>query len=174
MTKLNDLPTHCKDSDALRVVIETPRGSRVKLALDVETGVITYERPLPLGVAYPYDWGFIPSTRAPDGDPVDVMVLSSAATAPGIVIPCHPLGVVQLEETSKEGERLRNDRVIARPTRVPASESFAKGELPAELRKQLEQFFRTAVLFEGKDLEVLGWADKEAAEKLIEASRTNK
>jgi inorganic pyrophosphatase len=58
---------------SLNVVIETPRGSTAKFTYDNETGSIIASRPLPLGIAYPYDWGFVPGTHASDGDPLDAM-----------------------------------------------------------------------------------------------------
>ena len=55
------------------VVVEAPRGATLKLKHDPELDVMTGHRPLPLGFAYPYDWGFVPGTRAADGDPVDAL-----------------------------------------------------------------------------------------------------
>ena len=65
MKDLVSLPA--RSGGAVLVVVETPAGSRVKLKLDSELGHVTVSRPLPLGLHYPFDWGFIPSTRAADG-----------------------------------------------------------------------------------------------------------
>ena len=64
-----------RKTDALQVIIETPKGSRNKYAFDESQGIFLRKRVLPAGMAFPYDFGFVPRTRAEDGDPVDVLVL---------------------------------------------------------------------------------------------------
>jgi inorganic pyrophosphatase len=150
------------ESGALHVVVETPGGSRNKLKYSPRLRTFTLSRPLVLGVVYPFDWGFVPSTRAADGDPVDAMILSDAATHPGVVV-CRPLGVLQVEQNAKTGGRERNDRIVAEPVaaRRPTS------ALTDRVRRELEAFFVAATTCEGKDLRLLGWGDVPAAEALI-------
>ena len=74
---------------AVRVVVESPRGSTVKLKYDAALAVMSVSRPLPLGLAYPYDWGFVPGTRASDGDPVDALIYWDVPSYPGVVVPCR-------------------------------------------------------------------------------------
>lgn len=171
---LTKLPTFMEDGeDVFRVVIESPRCCGVKITYDPELGIFEYRRPLALGISYPYDWGFVTGTRGPDGDPVDAMVLSETPTYPGVVIPCRAVGVVEIEQTEqKKNARVRNDRIIAAPLRAPATEAFAEeGQVPRRLRKQLEQFFLSATLFEDNDVQILGWSDCAAALKLIKSSQ---
>src|SRR2546430_1417610 len=99
----------------LRVVVEVPKGGRVKLKWDPELGVFQASRYLPAGLSYPFDWGFVPGTKAEDGDPLDAIILADVPTWPGVVIPCEPLGVLRLEQDDKKGRRQRNDRLIVRP-----------------------------------------------------------
>jgi inorganic pyrophosphatase len=87
MTNLLKLPTF--NDDEIHVVVETPRGSRAKLDYDPKVKTFTLSKSLLAGLTYPYDWGFLPSTRAEDGDPLDVMVLHDAATCPGLVLTCN-------------------------------------------------------------------------------------
>src|SRR4051794_680871 len=67
--RLDRIPA--RTEGGFHVVVETPRGAPYKLKLDPELAVLTLKRPLPLGFTWPYDFGFVPSTKAPDGDPVD-------------------------------------------------------------------------------------------------------
>jgi len=71
---------------SIPVVVESPRGSSVKLKYDPAFGAITLSRPLPTGLTYPHDWGFVPGTKASDGDTVNALIFSDAATAPGVVV----------------------------------------------------------------------------------------
>jgi inorganic pyrophosphatase len=95
--------------------LEAPKGSLVKLKYEIKLGAFTVAHSLPLGLSYPFDWGFVPSTRAPEGDPLDILILHEASTYPGVVLPCRPLGVVEMDQEEKNGERERNDRVIVMP-----------------------------------------------------------
>lgn len=124
-------------------------------------------RPLPAGIAYPYDWGFVPGTCAADGDPLDAMVLWEVASFPGVVLPVRPLGVLRVEQANlKKRERERNDRLIAVPTTAPSRTP----SLDARLRSELEHFFLAAVAFEGKDVILLGWGDASDADALVRES----
>src|SRR5258707_12353857 len=89
--------------EIIQVVVETPKGSRKKYAFDVDQKVFALKKVLPAGMAFPYDFGFIPSTRAEDGDPVDVLVLMDEPAFAGCVLACRPVGVIEGEQ--KEGKR---------------------------------------------------------------------
>ena len=97
-TDLTRLATWTED-DNLRVVVESPRGCSAKLRYNPELDVFEYGRSLPLGLAYPYCWGFLPGTVGDDGDPLDVFLITDAQAFPGIVIASRLIGVVQVEQT---------------------------------------------------------------------------
>jgi inorganic pyrophosphatase len=78
MTNFLKLPTWATDEDHVYAVIKTQRGSTCKLEFDPGLEAFTLAKPLMAGLAYPYDWGFIPSTKAEDGDPLDVLVIHNA------------------------------------------------------------------------------------------------
>src|ERR1044071_3796289 len=101
-----------KGTDNLNVIIETPKGSRNKYAFDPETGLFQLKKALPAGLVFPFDFGFVPNSKADDGDPMDVLVLTDAPTFPGCLVDCKILGVVKVEQ-EEEGKPIRNDRVIA-------------------------------------------------------------
>jgi len=92
---LDKLPVRDKNGD-VHVVVETPRGTAAELEFDPELQAFTLSKSLMLGLSYPYDWGFIPSTKGEDGDPIDVLVLHDAATSPGLVLKCKIIGVLEV------------------------------------------------------------------------------
>lgn len=166
MTNLMKLPTWA-DKEHIHAVIETPRGSSCKLDFDPELRVFTLAKPLMTGLTYPYDWGFIPSTKADDGDPLDVLVIHDSKTYPGVVLRCKPVGVLELLQRTKRKEE-RNDRVFAVPDRSPFEGDLQDiRNLPARAVEELEQFFRATNALEDKELEFLGWRGPNRAAKLI-------
>ena len=170
---LSLLPTYREDG-SLNVIVESPRGSSVKYKYDAREQVMTVSRPLPLGVVYPYDWGFVAATRAEDGDPLDAMVLWDVASHPGVVVPSRPIGMLLVEQTNLEsGRRERNDRVLVLPHKAPRQEHLRSVfDLPERLHDELRGFFMISVAFEGKELKILGFVGpKEAAVAVQAASR---
>lgn len=167
MQDLASIPTF--DDGKIRMVVETPRGLACKLSWDSRLGAFAYTRPLPLGLTYPHDWGFIPSTRGEDGDPLDGLCIHDAATAPGVVIACDLLGALRVSQTGREGGTLRNDRYILAPHRRGAENE--QRTLTATMRGELEQFFAAAMLGTGKDLRFESWLDPDAAREAIVAGQ---
>jgi inorganic pyrophosphatase len=167
---LGRIPAH--DEGGFHVVVESPRGATVKWKYAPDWNAFTISRPLPRGLCYPFDWGFVPSTRAPDGDPLDVMIAWEERSVPGAVLPCRALGVLEVEQDAKsKKKRERNDRVIAVPLDSPRDEALRSVlELPERFRKELEQFFLASIAFEEKNADLLGWKGPEAALALVEKS----
>jgi inorganic pyrophosphatase len=170
---VKDLSAFRKDG-GINVVIESPRGSSVKYKYDPDADVITLSRPLPEGLVYPCDWGFVASTRAADGDPLDAAVLWDAAAYPGIVLPCRPIGLLEVEQTNLASRRReRNDRLLVLPLKAPRQDGVRSVmDLPQRVREELEQFFLHAVVFEGKDVAFLGWDGPEAALAAVKDAAT--
>jgi len=171
---LDQLPTW-KEEGVLNVVVESTRGSAVKLKWDPELEAMTLSRPLPLGVTFPFEFGFVPGTCAEDGDPLDAAVLLDAPTSAGVVLRVRPIGVVRASQKGERG-RVRNDRLVtvaqADRRRVHLKDV---SDLPARERSEIERFFVAAVALEGKELELLGWGDARAARDAIaKASKTSK
>lgn len=175
MTDLMTLPAF-NDEDLINLVVESPRGSTVKLKYDPDHRVITLSRPLVLGLRYPYDWGFVPSTRGPDGDPVDAFVMWEGTTYPGVLIACRPIGVLYVEQTNPEsGVRERNDRLALLPASAPRMDGLRSVlDFHERVRTELERFFVDAVAFEGKELKILGWGGPGDATALVRGSRIHR
>src|SRR5437870_2951630 len=103
LSRLN--PFDSKDKQILRVVIETPKGSRNKFAFDPDQHVFELKKVLPTGMAFPYDFGFVPSTEAEDGDPIDVLVLMDEPAFPGCVLKCRLIGVIEGEQGDRKKKK---------------------------------------------------------------------
>ncbi len=168
-TRLKPHPDRQEDDDKniVQVVIETPKGSRNKYAFDLEQKVYILKRVLPAGMAFPYDFGFVPSTKGGDGDPVDVLVFMDEPAFPGCVLQCRLIGVIEGEQIGKEGKQ-RNDRLVAIAAQ---NHSFAEvkriDELDGRFCRELESFFVNYHKLAGQEYRVLGIHGPKTARKLI-------
>ena len=160
MANLIDLESR-DDRGNLRVVVESPKGSKAKIKYNPALGVFELQR-LIAATGYPYDWGFVPGTLAADGDPLDAMVIHDDHTWPGVVIPCVGIAVLKLiEAKAGEAETRRNDRLIA----VPAASMVRRAgkALDSDTRVLLEQFFVATGELANKRILIEGWGAEDAA-----------
>lgn len=165
MADLTALPTW-DEKGRLHVVVEAPRGSTTKLEYDPALGAFVVKRALPPGLAYPYDWGFVPGTRAADGDPLDAMVLSELPTWPGVVVRCAPFAVIRLvQRETLRAKPVRNDRVLVVPADDPRA--AAPRSLPRPVRDALAVFFVRTGRLAHADVRVDGWGGAAAARAAV-------
>jgi inorganic pyrophosphatase len=162
MTNLLKLPVWA-DNEHIHAVVETPRGSTCKLDFHPDLQAFRLAKPLMAGLAYPYDWGFIPSTLADDGDPLDVLIIHEAKTFPGVVMSCKPIGILEIEQKRK-GHKERNDRVFAVPDRSPLETDLNDvRNLGSRAHDELEKFFLATYALEETEIDFLGWRGPEQA-----------
>jgi inorganic pyrophosphatase len=168
MANLHKLPTW-NDAGKLVCIVESPRGSIAKFKYDPELKVFMLNRSLILGVRYPYDWGFVPSTMAEDGDPLDVMVFHDVPTFPGVVMACEAIGALLVTQKKRNGDgREPNHRLFAVPEGSEREHGWTDArELPKRVRKELEQFFIAAGALADKELQILDWVGPKEAEGLV-------
>jgi inorganic pyrophosphatase len=155
------------------VVIETPAGSRTKYAWDPDAQRFRAKRVLPLGMAFPFDFGFVPQTRADDGDPLDVLVLADAPLAVGAIVACRLLGVLAVEQSEAAGKPVvRNDRLIGVPTEAIRGAAWRSlDDLGEVLLSEIEDFFRSSVERAGRSFRLLGRGDAAQAARAIREAR---
>lgn len=162
------------DGDVFHVVVESPRGSAVKLKYEPRWETMTVSRPLPVGLTFAFDWGFVPSTRGPDGDPVDAILLWDVAAHPGLVVACRTIGVLRVEQNASKDDasaRIRNDRVLAIPVEARREREWTTfRDLSARTRAEYEQFTLAAAALEGKAVELRGWGEPAEAVALLRAA----
>ena len=176
MSKKNGLadPTRLKPFDAqnkqlLRVVIETPKGSRNQCAVDRDGHIGAMKKVFPAGRTFPYDFGLVPSARADDGDPLDVLVLMDEAAFPGCVVGCRLIGAAIFEVTQPK-DKERNDRIIAVEKDAHSwADIKTIDDLGKEFCRELEEFFVNYHKLSGEQYRVLGVKGPNQARKLVKS-----
>lgn len=138
------------------IIIETPKGSRVKYKYDESYRLFRLKKILPAGLAFPFDFGFIPGTKGEDGDPIDVMVISEFQGFPGCLMDCRIVGCIQAEQT-KDDEPIRNDRFLAVTEQSGVFENVISIEdIPSAIISEIESFLVNYMREEGKEFKLLG------------------
>lgn len=158
-----DLPVGKQAPDLFNVVVEIPRGSANKYEFDTELNIFRLDRTLYSPMHYPGDYGFVPSTMAADGDPLDVLVLVESPTFTGCVIEARAIGMLAMVDQGKE-----DLKILCVPTRDPRAETLKdyKDVHPHRLR-EIEHFFRIYKELESKSTETNGWFGADEARKAI-------
>ena len=130
--------------------IEIPKGSKVKYELDKATGLLMVNRVLYSAVVYPANYGFIPRTYCPDGDPLDVLVLGQEEVAPGVLLRARAIGVMPMRD-----EKGQDDKIIAVHQDDPEYVSYRDiRDLPQHRLRELQRFFLDYKVLEGAEVEV--------------------
>jgi inorganic pyrophosphatase len=157
-------------SEYVNVIIETPKDSHVKFIYDEKENLFVFDKAMPIGQSFPFDYGFVPSTKGGDGDPLDVMVISDEPTFVGCLVHAKLIGVIEAEQT-ENGETERNDRLIAVPVEAKTGKpsSGAVDHLQPELARKISDFFVVYNELQGKGFKTLGYAGPERAAALIQA-----
>jgi inorganic pyrophosphatase len=157
------------EEDELNVVIETPKGSRNKYNYDEKLRLFKLGGVLPSGASFPFDFGFVPSTLGGDGDPLDVLVLMDEPAFTGCLVRTRLVGVVEAEQTERDGETTRNDRLIgvAAKSRLLGRVRTLEHLGPA-LIEEIEHFFVSYNDIKGKVFKPLGRHGPARALKLVE------
>jgi inorganic pyrophosphatase len=168
--KPGTLPAFDKESGDLNVIIETPKGSRAKFSYDEASGLFSLSKLLPVGMAFPFSFGFIPSTRGGDGDPLDVLMLFDELLFPGCLVPARLIGGLKAQQ-SEDRKMTRNDRLLAVPV-LPQEYGSPRSirELDKRLLSEIEEFFATYQRLRGKKFKVLGQLGPTEAKELVRKS----
>jgi len=151
----------------LNVIVETPKGSRVKYRYSPKTGLFELKRALPEGMMFPFNFGFIPSTIAEDGDPLDILILNEEALVPGCLLKACIAGAIKAEQTEKGAKPIRNDRLIGMAVTEETPTSLESIELTSKTLREIEYFFVSYNKLGGKKFRVLGRADPKKATALV-------
>jgi inorganic pyrophosphatase len=155
------------DDGSINALIEIPRGSRNKYEYDEDLGVIALDRTLYSAVHFPTDYGFVPGTRASDGDPLDVLVMLEESVFPGCLVRVRLLGVLGI----RQGDEPPEQKLLAVPVEEPRfAEYHDIADVPKHLLEEIEHFFEVYKQLEGDTIGSLGWEGKERAEAALDTA----
>ncbi len=155
--------------DDFMAVIEIKKGSKKKYELDKETGLLMLDRILYTSTHYPSNYGFIPRTYGDDGDPLDVVVISSESIDPMTLVRCYPIGVITMKDSGKFDEK-----IISIPFNDPNYNEYKDiSELPKHLFDEMKHFFSVYKSLEGKETVVDEIQNREKAIEIIKNSIDN-
>ena len=149
------------------LIVEIPAGSRNKYEMDHTRGIIRLDRTLFTSTRYPADYGYIDHTLAPDGDPLDALVLTSEPTYPGVLIRVRAIGLFRMRD-----EHGQDDKIMCVPATDPRCEHLQDiDDLPEFDRLEIQHFFEVYKDLEpGKSVEGATWVGRTEAEAEVEAS----
>lgn len=156
--------------EEVNAIIEIPKGSHNKYEYDEEQGVFKLDRVLHSPLYYPTDYGFIPHTKAEDGDPLDVMIIGEDAVFPGCVVECRVIGMLKMKDEGEKDSKIlaaqTENRKLDKINDIEDLKSFNPHFL-----KEVVHFFETYKQLENKEVEVYDWENRESAIKEIEKAR---
>lgn len=164
MNLYHELPPGPDWPNIVYMVVEIPKKSRNKYEYDVDGGFVKLDRVLFSPLHYPGDYGFIPQTLHPDGDPLDILVITNEPTYSGCVIEARPLGLFRLTD---KGEQ--DDKVLAVPNTDPGFSGYRTlKDVPSHFLDEMAHFFTVYKDLESVRVKVRGWKGRKAAHAEIE------
>jgi inorganic pyrophosphatase len=154
----------------VNAIIEIPKDSKLKYELDKETGLIKLDRFLFSAVHYPGDYGFVPQTLWEDGDPLDIIIITTrSVTYPLTLVEARVIGVARMIDNGE-----KDDKIIAVYNADPRySEYQDLTDIPKHFLEELKHFFENYKQLEGKRCQIMeflprgsAWRDVELAQEL--------
>jgi inorganic pyrophosphatase len=150
--------------ESINVIIEIPKGSMNKYEIDKKTGLIALDRVSHTAQQFPFDYGFVPQSLWHDGDPLDVVVLTTYALFPGVLVKVRPVAVLGMNDTGEE-----DDKIIAVPVDDPRWNDVKDlKDLNTHTLKEIEHFYSTYKKIQKKEVIVKDFGDRKKAEDVFE------
>lgn len=162
---LKDVPFGTPEK--FNVIIEIAQGSQDKYEYDEELDVIKLDRVLHTAQAYPTNYGFIPETRAEDGDHTDVLLLSTNPIIPGSVVEARAIGFMNMDDSGET-----DNKIFAVPTEDPRFNDMNDLEdISKHLLKEYKHFFETLKQLQNKEIKIGEYESADKAREYIEKTR---
>jgi inorganic pyrophosphatase len=168
MNLWHDVPLGKDAPEEINVIVEIPKGSPNKYEVDKETGLIKLDRANYSSAPYPFDYGFAPQTYWEDGDPLDVIVLTTFPLAPGILVTVRPVAVMEMIDSGDS-----DYKIIAVPVEDKRWDDVKDvGDINTHSLKEFQHFFETYKALKGKPapVEIKGIKGKDEAIAAVKKS----
>ncbi len=163
MNLLHDIPSGKNIPQEINVIVEINKGSKNKYELDKETGLIMLDRVMYTSQDYPFDYGFVPQTHWHDGDPLDVVLLTTHPLVPGLLLTARPVGVLDMID---DGES--DAKILAVPVKDPRFKEIQDlGDVNPHTIEEIKHFFETYKQIQKKEVTIPTIRDKKAAMDVI-------
>lgn len=157
MNLIKDIPAGT--AEEMNVIVEINKGSKNKYEIDKETGLIALDRVMHTSQDCPYDYGFVPQTLWEDGDPLDVVILTTYPLFPGLLVKVRPVGIAHMID-SGEGDA----KIIAVPVSDPRWDDVQDlQDVNKHTLKEIEHYFTTYKKIQNKEVVINGFGDKKEA-----------
>ncbi len=151
MNLWHDIPRGSNVPEEFNLIIEIPKGSHNKYEIDKETGLIALDRANYTSAAYPFDYGFVPQTLWEDGDPLDVVLLTTSPLLPGILVKARPVAIMNMEDGGDS-----DAKIIAVPVEDRRFEHVHDlADVNKHSIKEFTHFFETYKALKGKESKVI-------------------
>lgn len=154
------------NQNEINVIIEIPKGSKNKYEIDKETGLIALDRVAHTSQDFPFDYGFVPQTLWEDGDPLDVVVLTTHPLHPGVLVKVRPVAILNMIDSGDS-----DAKIIAVPTSDPRFEDIKDlADINKHTLKEIEHFYQTYKKLQKKEVETKGYEGESKAREAFETS----
>jgi inorganic pyrophosphatase len=137
----------------MNVIVEIAKGSGNKYEVNKETGIIALDRVLHTAQEFPFDYGFVPQTHWHDGDPLDVIILTTYPLVPGVLVAVRPVAIMNINDSGDE-----DDKIIAVPAKDPRWNDINDlADLNKHTLKEIAHFYATYKNLQDKEVKVKGY-----------------
>ncbi|MCL4353469.1 inorganic diphosphatase [Patescibacteria group bacterium] len=157
------IPLGDKAPQIINAVVEIPKGSHHKYEFDEVLDEIRLDRVLHSPVFYPTDYGFVPHTRAEDGDHLDVLVFVTDPLFPGCVVRVRVVGALDMEDNAGKDYKILG--VVEKDPKLSNIQNV--NDIDEHYKKEIVHFFEEYKKLEGKWAKINGWLEKEEAYRII-------
>ncbi len=163
MNLLHDITPGNNAPDEINVIVEINKGSKNKYELDKETGLIKLDRVMHTGQDYPFDYGYVPQSHWHDGDPLDVVLLTTYPLVPGLLLTARPFAVLQMTDNGES-----DAKILAVPVEDPRFKHIVDlASAPQHFVKEVKHFMETYKMIQNKVVTIDATEDADRAKEVI-------